>query len=112
MAEFNAGRFFECHDVLEEMWAGHRGPGRDFFQGLIQVAVAFHHVGNGNLAGADSVFTRALGRLSRYPGRYGGFDLGEYRAAIERWRERVRAGDLEGVSLDDVPKWRFDLHGR
>ena len=41
IAEFNAGLFFECHDTLEDMWGGIRGPARDFFQGLIQVSVAY-----------------------------------------------------------------------
>ena len=26
--EFNSGKFFECHDTLEEIWRGIRGPAR------------------------------------------------------------------------------------
>ena len=74
IAEFNAGLFFECHDTLEDMWAGLRGPSRDFFQGLIQVSVAYYHLGNGNAAGAESMMRRALKRLEKYPARYCGFD--------------------------------------
>jgi predicted metal-dependent hydrolase len=106
-AEFNAAHFFECHDTLEDMWAGHRGPGRDFFQGLIQVAVGFHHFGNGNLAGAESMFSRALKRLAPYPDRYCGFDLAAHRAEVERWRARAASGTIEGVTSADLPTWRF-----
>jgi predicted metal-dependent hydrolase len=67
VALFNRGYFFECHDTLEEMWTGLRGPSRDFFQGLIQVSVAFYHLGNGNGAGAASLLGRALARFSKYP---------------------------------------------
>jgi len=28
VGEFNARLFFECHDTLEELWAGVRGPSR------------------------------------------------------------------------------------
>ena len=73
--EFNRGFYFECHDTIEDLWAGLRGPSRDFFQGLIQVSVAFYHLGNGNLAGAESMMRRALKRFERYPDRYFGFDL-------------------------------------
>ena len=66
--EFNRGFYFECHDTIEDLWSGLRGPSRDFFQGLIQVSVAFYHLGNGNLAGADSMMRRALKRFERYPG--------------------------------------------
>lgn len=107
VAEFNAGHFFECHDTLEEMWTGLRGPSRDFFQGLIQVSVAFYHLGNGNLPGFESMTRRAMKRLSAYPDRYFGFDLAAHRAEIEAWRARAAAGNLAGVTVADLPKWTF-----
>ena len=107
IAEFNAGLFFECHDTLEEMWAGVRGPSRDFFQGLIQVSVAYYHLGNGNAAGAESMMRRALKRLEKYPARYGGFDVDAQRASLERWLERFAAG--EGAATEaDRPRWTFE----
>jgi uncharacterized protein len=105
VAQFNAGLFFECHDTLEELWSGVRGPSRDFFQGLIQVAVAFHHLTRGNLAGAESLLQRALGRLAKYQDRYFGFDLAGLRAELLAWLERVRAGDVDGLAPSDLPKW-------
>jgi predicted metal-dependent hydrolase len=69
VAQFNRGEYFECHDTLEEVWAGVRGSGRDFLQGLIQVSVAFYHLGNANPAGARSMFGRALARWRPYPDR-------------------------------------------
>jgi predicted metal-dependent hydrolase len=108
VAEFNAGYFFECHDTLEEMWTGLRGPSRDFFQGLIQVSVAFYHLSGGNVAGAQSMLRRALKRFEKYPDRYFGFDLGAYRQELRRWQERIEGGEVSAFSLDVVPKWRFD----
>jgi len=108
VGEFNTGYFFECHDTLEEMWTGIRGPSRDFFQGLIQVSVAFYHLSNGNLAGAASMLRRALKRFEKYPGRYFGFDLGRHREELLGWLDRVQAGDVGELALEAVPKWRFD----
>jgi predicted metal-dependent hydrolase len=107
IAEFNAGLFFECHDTLEDMWGGIRGPSRDFFQGLIQVSVAYYHLGNGNAAGAESMMRRALKRFERYPERYCGFDVGAQRARLDGWLERFASGDGAATAADQ-PRWHFD----
>ena len=49
---FNNCDFFEAHEAWEELWTEYSGPARKFYQGLIQVAVALHHFGNGNIRGA------------------------------------------------------------
>jgi predicted metal-dependent hydrolase len=105
--EFNRGYYFECHDSLEEMWSGLRGPARDFFQGLIQVSVAFYHLGNGNLAGMESMMRRALKRFERYPSPYFGFDVEAQRRELRTWLERIASG-AEPPSDDPPPRWTFD----
>jgi hypothetical protein len=107
VAEFNSGHFFECHDTLEEMWTGVRGPSRDFFQGLIQVSVAFYHLDNRNLAGAASMLRRALKRFERYPDRYFGFDLAGHRAELRVWLDRIADGDSTGIGATPPPQWLF-----
>ncbi len=103
---FNAGQYFECHDVLEDLWSGVRGDARDFFQGLIQVAVALYHVERGNSQGARSMLQRALKRFEAYPERYFGFDLESHRTELQA---RLLALDSERPALDSRPQWRFDL---
>lgn len=102
VAEFNDGFYFECHDTLEDLWAGLRGPSRDFFQGLIQVAVGYYHLDSGNRAGAASMFERALRRFEKYPPRYFGFDLERQRSEL---RERLRDAAPEPKGR---PQWRFE----
>ena len=87
VGEFNTGYYFECHDTLEEMWMGVRGPARDFFQGLIQVSVAFYHLGNE---------------------RYFGFDLGAHRRELRTWLERIAAGRVDELGQHAPPRWRFE----
>jgi hypothetical protein len=109
VAEFNTGYYFECHDTLEDMWTGLRGPSRDFFQGLIQVSVAFYHLTGGNLPGAESMLRRALKRFERYPARYFGFQLSAHRAELAGWLDRIASArePIEGLTLADLPKWSF-----
>jgi predicted metal-dependent hydrolase len=102
--EFNRGFYFECHDTIEDLWSGLRGPARDFFQGLIQVSVAFYHLGNGNLPGAGRMMRRALGRFSRYPDRYFGFDVAAQRAELVRLLEPIERGEAPDPG---PPRWTF-----
>ena len=104
--EFNGGLYFECHDTLEDLWSGVRGPSRDFFQGLIQVAVGHYHLGNANGAGAASMFERALRRFEQYPARYFGFDLEQQRAQLREALERLATSGPTGAP--SAPQWRFD----
>jgi predicted metal-dependent hydrolase len=90
--EFNARLFFECHDTLEELWSGRRDASRDFYQGLIQAAVGFYHLGNRNHEGARRLFERALARLRPYPEAYAGLDTAPLRAALARFRDALAAG--------------------
>ena len=41
---FNAGRYYEAHDVLEHLWLQTRDENHAFFKGLIQLAGAFVHL--------------------------------------------------------------------
>jgi uncharacterized protein len=104
LQEFNAGLFFECHDTLEEVWSGLRGPSREFLQGLIQVAVGFYHLGNDNRGGAITMFRRALSRLARYGERHGGVDLGRLRLEVAEWLDRIEGGGPLPGDLEALPK--------
>lgn len=85
----NHGEFFEAHEVLEDVWRDAPEPDRKFLQGLIQVAVAFHHRSCGNLVGFRSVLARACGNLSSYPDVYQRVDLAALLSNLEEWRRVV-----------------------
>jgi hypothetical protein len=92
ITQFNDRLFFECHDTLEEAWSGVRGAPRDFFQGLIQAAVGFYHLGNGNRPGARTLLRRSLARLQRYPEGYAGVHLAPLRDGIGEWLAALDSG--------------------
>lgn len=62
---FNAGEYFEAHEVWEDLWNEASGARHAFLQGLIQVAVALHHAHNGNWSGTRKLFASALGYLEK-----------------------------------------------
>ncbi|HZU21535.1 MAG TPA: DUF309 domain-containing protein [Terriglobales bacterium] len=57
---FNAGRYFDAHEVWEDLWRETDGPDKLLVQGLVQSAVALHHASTGNYVGARSVMERAI----------------------------------------------------
>jgi hypothetical protein len=64
-ALFDAGLYFEVHELLEPHWMAAGGAERETLQGLIQVAVGYQHLANGNLAGARSLLADGSERLQR-----------------------------------------------
>jgi predicted metal-dependent hydrolase len=105
--EFNTGYYFECHDTLEEAWAGIRGEARDFFQGLIQVSVGLYHWRNGNAGGAATMLERATKRLSGYPATFCGLDLGALRPEVEEALRRVKSGEAFPETMEALPRYRL-----
>ena len=82
---FNRGLFFECHEVLEQIWLAETPEEKPFYQGLIQVAAGFHHFQSGNLAGARSLLRQGLEKLAAYPSEHHGMDLAGLRALLQPW---------------------------
>ena len=75
---FNEEEFFECHDVLEELWSETLGDEKKFYQGLIQASVALFHFGNENLGGARKLYESARRNLEPYGSLYSGVDLEKF----------------------------------
>jgi uncharacterized protein len=75
---FNAEDFFECHEVIEELWAETQGESKKFLQGLIQAAVALFHFGNENFGGAKKLYNSASEKLRPFGDEYMGIALGRF----------------------------------
>ncbi len=110
--DFNAGRFYEAHEWLEEVWQMERGPARDCYKGLIQVAAAFVHLSRGKYAGAERLLRTALGYLRPYRAEGAlGFDIEAIAAAAEDMYARLLAAGPEGAGRLDLsrrPRFAFD----
>lgn len=105
--EFNAGRFFECHDTFEELWMEEHGERRRFLQGLIQAAVGVFHATRNNANGAESQLSKSLTKLYEAPDSYLGIDVVRLRRDLEHfrdaYRERVSRGE-SGYAAEYVPR--------
>ncbi len=66
-ALWNEALFFEVHEVLEAVWRTAAGTERQALQGVIQIAVAYHHLAHGNRRGARSLLAEGRSRLASVP---------------------------------------------
>jgi predicted metal-dependent hydrolase len=80
---FNRGDFFEAHEVWESLWMDTAGPDKQFYQGLIQVAVGLCHFCNGNVRGAIKLYHSSRDYLSKYPSPHYGLDLERFRGQLQ-----------------------------
>lgn len=87
--QFNERQWFECHETLEDLWLGEEGETRDFFQGILQIAVALHHWRNGNYGGAISLLTGGVAYLGRVPDACMWVDVARIIADADRLREAL-----------------------
>lgn len=73
--QFNQQEFYACHDTLEALWMEAVEPQKRFYQGVLQIAVACHHLLNLNWRGAVILLGEGLGRLRDYQPEYEGIDV-------------------------------------
>jgi len=94
-ALFDAHLYFEVHELLEPFWRDALGGEREALQGLIQIAVGYQHLANGNLAGARALLDEGCRRLE---GRtLEGMDLDAFGRQVGRTADRMLQLDWRTV---------------
>lgn len=93
---FNNQKFFACHEVLEEAWLQAVGGEKTFLQGLIQVTVALHHLGNGNQVGARRLLVAGIDKLAAFTPQHESVDVAGLLENLEPLRNGLTAGELPG----------------
>jgi hypothetical protein len=93
------GEYFEAHEELEIAWRAAEPAERDFYQGLVHVAVAWYQAGRGNRVGCERQLEKARRRLEPYAPAHRGLDLARLLAQLER----VRPLDLPEPDLRESP---------
>ncbi|HEY3551011.1 MAG TPA: DUF309 domain-containing protein [Gaiellaceae bacterium] len=88
-------RYFEAHEELEEAWRAARADERDFFQGLVHVAVAWYQAGRGRPVATASQLEKAARRLAPFAPAHRGVDVEAVLAQVETARARVAEGSLD-----------------
>ena len=90
-----AGRYFEAHEELELAWRAATAEEKDFFQGLVHVAVAWYQAGRGRPVATASQLEKAARRLGPFAPEHRGVDVAGVLAQVERARATVASGSLE-----------------
>lgn len=106
---FNRGEFFECHEVLEQVWLQAREPRKLFLQGLIQLAVGSYHLRRGNLVGAQRLLHAGAAKLNSTGTSQNWIDSAALLAAVGPILDRIdeaKPGDVFIAELV-LPTIRF-----
>lgn len=106
VALFNERRFWHAHEAWEELWLVAEGEQRQFLQGLIQLAAAYHHVQRGTKGGAARLFDAALRRLEPFPPGWCGVERESAIEAAGRHRKAIAGG--EPMDAFEYPKLGYN----
>jgi predicted metal-dependent hydrolase len=89
------GEYFAAHEVLEDVWRAAAPEDRDFYQGLVHVAVAWYQAGRGNRVGCERQLAKARRRLRPYAPQHRGVDVDALLAEVGDAEAVVAAGSHE-----------------
>jgi predicted metal-dependent hydrolase len=100
---FNERDFYDCHEVLEDLWLDNDGPDRRFYQGLIHLASAFLLLMRGKFRGSRSRFASTLVYLAEYPEHFHGLDLAMLKRNAAFWLNELEAAGMAIYRDAEVP---------
>ena len=86
------------------------GDVKSFLQGLIQIAVAFYHLGRRNLDGARSLLHEGLLKISPHSPAFLGIELRDFIAGLEVCRQtlaRLSPDTLDQFQTDRIPRMQL-----
>jgi hypothetical protein len=114
---WNEKRYYEAHDVLEQLWLKTKSADADYFKGLIQAAGAFVHLQkrfeyplhakhSKRLSPAVRLFRLAERNLSRFAPRHHGLDVAALCQLLRTWADRIVESDYKSNpwSPETAPK--------
>jgi predicted metal-dependent hydrolase len=109
---FNAGRFYEAHEVLESWWLQvRRSPEGNFHKALIQLAGAFVHFQKRRLGPCLALLRSANRYLTLYGDTYLDLDVRRVRGLIGEWESCLqRLGTERGEwPVSFVPRLELNV---
>jgi predicted metal-dependent hydrolase len=92
---FNEQKFYEAHDILEDLWLPDRkGKNGNFYKGLIQLAGAFVHLQKNRLRPSAALFKLAQANLNQFPAFHEQLDLAGVQVLIQNWLKLLEGSDF------------------
>ncbi|MFQ5667812.1 MAG: DUF309 domain-containing protein [Candidatus Binatia bacterium] len=101
--QFNAGRYFDAHETLEEgldlvppdLW--------ELFLGLIQIAVGYHKTTQQLWSGAARMLQLGLQKVEAFPADSAGVNIEALRERVRADLGRLRDGHFDAASFAQRP---------
>ncbi|MDP6850845.1 MAG: DUF309 domain-containing protein [Planctomycetota bacterium] len=99
---FNRGEWYDAHEAWEEPWTRMGGSGRNFYKGLIQIAVGLYHWENHNPSGAYKLTQRGIALLTAFSPDHLGVPVSVLIEELVRFCDPLQ--DWDGVSVIPFPE--------
>jgi len=119
---WNERRYYDAHDVLEQLWLNTKSPDADYFKGLIQAAGAFVHLQkqfehplhtkhSRRLSPAVRLFRLANKNLSRFAPLHHDLNVAAFCQLLHGFADRIVASDYKTNpwSPETAPKLRLQI---
>jgi uncharacterized protein len=89
------GEYFAAHEELEDAWRAAPPAERDFYQGLVHVAVAWYQAGRGKRVGCERQLEKAARRLGPFAPEHRRVNVASLLGQLAEAAAVVEAGSLE-----------------
>jgi hypothetical protein len=101
---FNEGRYFDAHERWEGPWLRMpQGREKDFLQGLIMAAGAFHHYSRRECAGAGELLLRSIDFLEKKSDLYPEMETDSLVASLVSLKELFNRCTFS-IAVEQLPK--------
>jgi hypothetical protein len=100
---FNEEEFWEAHEVWEDLWIREETDIKRFYQGLIQVASALHHLGHQNWSGMAKLLQDGVGKLAEYRPFAQGIDIDAMLDDLSPWQDLAAARTGRAPIVTRIP---------
>ncbi|WP_242018601.1 MULTISPECIES: DUF309 domain-containing protein [unclassified Synechocystis] len=98
--QFNRQDFYACHNTLEAVWLEANPTEKNFYQGILQIAVAHYHLGNHNWRGAVTLLGEGIRRLKGFRPDHREVDIESlFRSSV------LLLENLQTITPENLPQW-------
>lgn len=107
---FNAQKYWECHEFLEDCWMEEPGPERNVYWAIIQVAASLFHYRQENLIGAAGMLNKAKQKFDRCESLHVESPLLNEKLKWQELKKMVRSvpSKPQLIDFDDLYQFRFE----
>lgn len=110
--QFNRGEYWHQHETLETIWRAEKDESiRNFYKGILQVGVGFHHITRRNYRGTVKVLARGIEYLRPYAPRCMGVDISRLIAEAAGVLEQVRGlgpERIDEIKIAELPRVNYE----